>query len=69
MFALFEGLLVKQAEWVIPIVAEWRDAHEARPLIQANGCMLVDTRFQPKQANPLGARIARQVLQYHLGEA
>jgi hypothetical protein len=59
---LQDALLVKETQWVFHVGAEPWNTQKPRPLIQADGCCLMNAGFQPKEANSLCSGMVRQMI-------
>ena len=68
LFFLINRLLEKDAERIVPVLAERRNALKSHPLVQADGGVLMDTCFQTKQSNVMVSGIVRQMIQHQCAQ-
>src|SRR5262249_5778007 len=66
---LHDALLITQTERVLEVRPERRGALKPHPLIQADGCYLMNTGFQPQNIDSLRSRMFRQMIDQQLPEA
>ena len=58
-----DTLLVKETKRVLYVVSEWWDTLKPRPLIQADGRLLMNAGFQAKEANSMSSGMVRQMIE------
>src|SRR5215472_2626357 len=60
--------LVKPAERVRLVLAEWPDTLVTRPFIQSDRLLLMDSCFEPQQSNSSASCVISQMLQHQFGK-
>src|SRR5947209_1184782 len=66
---LFDALLEEEGQRILDILSKWRDWLKPQPLVQADGCLLVNACLQAEQFHLVCSGVLRQMMDQHLSES